>query len=179
MSAGRQMIAKVSASRKTFVVILMAVVAMFALDNVTSLIRGEGLGGNLANAQSLLDDSDAEVAAAPDTVTNIAGTWTGPLTDSDSSNDGTLTLVITQKGKAAAVKGHWTLAFTAGGGIAGKLFGSAKDGTATLDLKFKSHHHGTCIIKAAATLPDSTTMNATFMTTGACTGTTGSFSLTS
>ena len=178
MNAGRQQLSERNASRKTFAVILMAVVTMFALDNIASLVRGAGLGGNLANAQSFLDDSDADVAAVPDTVTNIAGTWTGPLTDSDSVNDGTLTLVITQKGKAAAVKGHWTLDFTAGGSITGNLSGSAKNGTAMLDLKFKLHHR-TCILKSAATIPNSTTMNATFMATGGCTNNTGSFNLTS
>jgi hypothetical protein len=99
--------------KRIYVAFLGVVLALFALDNIGSLaIRGD-LGGSLANAQEFLEPADessanADVIAQPDAINNIAGTWSGALTDSVKSV-GTLTLVITQKTNAAALKvlGQW------------------------------------------------------------------------
>jgi hypothetical protein len=184
MNAGRQMIAnlgKRNACRKTFVVTVMAVLAMFALDNIGSLVRRDGLSGNLANAQSLAEPEDESSADAdgvtPDVVNNVAGTWSGPITDS-VAGDGTLMLTIKQKANASALKGTFTYMFPS---ItkSGTLKGNEKNGVGMIELIHKSHHHpGTCVVKSAITVPDATHMNATFMTTGNCAGSTGTFNLT-
>jgi hypothetical protein len=168
--------------KRIYVAFLGVVLALFALDNIGSLaIRGD-LGGSLANAQEFLEPADessanADVIAQPDAINNIAGTWSGALTDSVKSV-GTLTLVITQKTNAAALKGTWTMVFQSSTG-GGTIKGSENNGIGTLNLKKKSHHHGTCIAKAAVTIPDATHMNGTYNTTGGCgTQSTGSFTLT-
>jgi hypothetical protein len=169
--------------KRIYVAFLGLVLALFALDNIGSLAMRGDLGGSLVNAQEFLEPADesssnAAVTAQPDAVSNIAGTWSGALTDSVQSV-GELTLVITQKNNAAALKGTWTLVFVASGLVGGTIKGSENNGTGTLNLKKKSHHHGTCIAKAAVTIPDATDMNGTYMTTGGCgTQSTGSFTLT-
>ena len=167
--------------KRIYVAFLGVVLALFALDSIGSLAMRGDVGGTLANAQDFLEPADesssnADVTAQPDAVNNIAGTWSGPMTDS-VFGDGTLTLTITQKANAAALKGTWSS--TINGGIGGTIKGSAKNGTATINLKKQSHHHGNCIAKAAVTIPDAMHLNGTFMTTGGCgTQSTGSFALT-
>lgn len=104
--------------KRIYVAFLGVVLALFALDNIGSLAMRGDLGGSLVNAQEFLEPADesssnADVTAQPDAVNNIAGDWSGPISDS-VFGDGTLTLTITQKAKAAALKGTWTLDFTAG-----------------------------------------------------------------
>lgn len=90
---------------------------------------------------------------------------------------GTLTLTITQKANAAALKGTWSS--TINGGIGGTIKGSAKNGTATINLKSTSHHHGTCIAKAAVTILDPPELKGNYTTTGGCKQkSNGSFDLT-
>jgi hypothetical protein len=167
--------------RVAFVSFLGVVLALFALDNLRSLALRGDLSGSLANAQSFAEPADESSADAdgvtPDVVNNVAGTWSGPITDS-LAGDGTLTLTIKQKTNAASLKGNFTVMFT-GQTKSGKLKGNEKNGTGMIDLVTKGHHHGTCTVKSAITVPDATHMNGTFMTTGGCGHqSTGSFMLT-
>jgi hypothetical protein len=170
--------------KRIYVVFLGVILAFFTLGNIGSVAMRGDLCGSLANAQEFLEPADesssnADVTSQPDAVNNIAGPWHGPLTDS-VQGDGTLNLTITQKANAASLKGTWSLTFAAGGPIEGTLKGSENNGTGTLNLKNKRHHHGSCIAKAAVTIPDATHMNGTYTTTGGCgTQSTGNFALTS
>ena len=169
-----RMLARVNergAAKAIFCALLGVALALFALDNISSLVLRGDLSGSIANAQSFAEPADesspdADVAIQPDAVNNIAGTWSGPITDS-LLGGGTLMLTISQKNNAAALKGTWTAMFSSGNSV-GKLKGSEHNGTGTINLSHKQHHHGVCIIKAMVTVPDATHMNGTYMTTGGC-----------
>jgi hypothetical protein len=169
-------------TKAAYAAFLGVVLALFTFDNIRSLVLRGDLTGNIANAQSFAEPADEsssdEDGVTPDVVNNVAGTWSGPVTDS-VAGDGTLMLTIHQKANATALKGTFTYMFPSVT-KSGTLKGHEKNGTGMLDLIHKSRHHKrTCIAKAAITVPDATHMNATFMTTGGCgQSSTGTFMLT-
>jgi hypothetical protein len=89
----------------------------------------------LAGAILLLSVSCGSTMPTAPTITNIAGTWTGPLTD-NSAGPGTVTLTVSQSG--VSLSGTWTItyqntalnsALSMIGGNSGALSGSINGST--------------------------------------------------
>ncbi len=133
--------------RKSGLVIACTALAMFAIGRVESLAAHRGFAGSTACAQSWDDPADDTAAGSPSTLPNIAGSYTGNVSD-HRFGDGTISATISQGGPSGGVlSGSWDTDI--GGGVTGApLKGKVKPNNAvTLKLKI----HGNCGLIAHGT----------------------------